>query len=244
MGIFVDLKKMADKEIKYKQGIHIKQAHANGCMSEAEFATTNDGMCAALVMNWLSEMLYYDSPGCYQRGEGVHTKDLTQNHAIAGMYAQVFLQFSKDWDSGAQVTAVENMARSQALRAITAARKSSDGDNKFVAFMVDLEANLPEGTGIFIAYWFTQAAWKKGNYGHAIGLCRTKSGLRFFDPNIGAYKIKTGKHDYWGFVSKYELLKLNTVTGAWQIYAAVGVPIQTPTSCTPHSNKNVQLPRM
>jgi hypothetical protein len=193
---FRKLKDYAEKIVKFKQGVHINACYEQNLISEPVYRQVKQGVCAALVAEWLEGNLSPSgsSRSSFHRGEGVHSEDDADNLALAARFALEYKTMD-DLFHGHVANSYDWLGKQHHLKIDG---KNPVKDEEFVTAMTDGAETLWPGCGAFIVY-------KLGNTekNHCVGLIKREDrDYLFFDCNIGAYQIT--EHNFKTFFEKYK----------------------------------------
>jgi len=223
MGVFEDLQNIATKEVKYKQGalfnndLGFKLHHLN----QGDLKKVGRGICAALSMAYLHDFLSGASENTmpnklrFQRGKGLFDQlsnskmdEHTLKLGVESAAGQLLFEVTSDnnyiynhmSDNEATISAFKSLAEKYSLSVETAGewlpKQIYKSDSK----------TFQTSGGYYIVEHIkdTMAC-------HACALIVYGGSVRFFDPNIGGYKINKDKCQ--PFFSKYA-----------EVYGEQGVP--------------------
>lgn len=225
---FQALRLWAEKEMKFQQGRNMDYldpgAPRGGTLmagdvvnqvnwSGAQFGKIENGICAALVADWLKEKvlgtnsIWRRAPKAFRAGS---TDAVNAQRVVKLMRGAAPRQIGYAEDG--KLGAVARMYRALGLELDDAAmqrdvielpnpfggpRHKTTEINLERSFTALCEGGLANGTGLLMEITLSRADNGQRIGGHAIGAYKSDAGrVYFFDPNVGIYKV----HGYAGFI--------------------------------------------
>ncbi|HTI84722.1 MAG TPA: hypothetical protein VL614_30075 [Acetobacteraceae bacterium] len=203
---FRELKLFGEKELKFKQGVHMEGAYKGRLLSAPVYSKVNEGACAALTMEWLKAKLSEGKyPGAFNPAPGVPA---AQNlmHQVQVWHAAQFQVAYENSGSSSHLQALKTLAAEYGLEVCEL--KNQPWDHFIVAFSKAAD-RMAEGKGAYCSCTLTDER-SGSECHHAVGIAKLADGIRFFDANIGAYKFAnhykfTQFYEAWGQLYRSKL---------------------------------------
>ena len=202
---FRELKQFGEKELKFKQGVHMEGAYRGRLLSAPVYSKVNEGVCASLTMEWLKAKLSEGKfVGTFNPTPGIPAAKNIMHQAVIWHAAQ--FQVAYESATGTHLQALKTLAGEYGLE--VRALKNQPWDHFIVAFSKAAD-KMAEGRGAYCSCSMTDER-SGSECRHAVGIAKLPDGIRFFDANVGAYKLAnhykfTQFYEVWGQLYRSKL---------------------------------------